>query len=186
MRKLRTRPGIFAAWTRGRRRRCSCGNIYPRGAAASTSILHGARVAAQPSEERAPWPGWEEAGRRHGGDQTRLREPDTRDRKKKCFLLATPPRLTGGHRPGVTRRHKMSRGVTTVLGPVTDDWAMCWVNDSASKSSIRRFVIAEKAPTRAFSWLKAATTAFTFKTLLRHYAKRMLTPRSLNQERPSP
>ena len=37
---------------------------------------------------------------------------------------------------------------------------------SASKSSIRRFVITEKAPTRAFSWLKAATTAFTFKTLL--------------------
>ena len=52
--------------------------------------------------------------------------------------------------------------------------------DSASKSSIRRFVITEKAPTRAFSWLKAATTAFTFKTLLRHYAKRALTPRSLN------
>ena len=37
---------------------------------------------------------------------------------------------------------------------------------------IRRFVMTEKAPTRAFSWLKAATTAFTFKTLLRHYAKR--------------
>ena len=36
------------------------------------------------------------------------------------------------------------------------------------------FVITEKAPTREFSWLKAATTAFTFKTLLRHYA---LTPR---------
>ena len=37
--------------------------------------------------------------------------------------------------------------------------------------------ITEKAPTRAFSWLKAATTAFTFKTLLRHYyAKRSLTP----------
>ena len=36
---------------------------------------------------------------------------------------------------------------------------------SASKSSIRRFVITEKASTRAFSWLKAATTAFTFKTL---------------------
>ena len=29
----------------------------------------------------------------------------------------------------------------------------------------------------AFSWLKAASTAFTFKTLLRHYAKRALTPR---------
>ena len=48
---------------------------------------------------------------------------------------------------------------------------------SASKSSIRRLVITEKAPTRAFSWLKAATTAFTFTTLLRHYAKRALTPR---------
>ena len=46
-------------------------------------------------------------------------------------------------------------------------------------NAIQRFVITEKAPTRAFSWLKAATTAFTFKTLLRHYAKRALTPRSL-------
>ena len=54
------------------------------------------------------------------------------------------------------------------------------VVSSAPKSSIRRFVITEKAPTRAFSWLKAATTAFTFKTLLRHYAKWALTPRSLN------
>ena len=31
--------------------------------------------------------------------------------------------------------------------------------------------------------MKAATTAFTFKTLLRHYAKRALTPRSLNPSR---
>ena len=38
-------------------------------------------------------------------------------------------------------------------------------------------IITEKAPTKAFSWLKAATTAFTFKTLLRHYAKQALTPR---------
>ena len=35
--------------------------------------------------------------------------------------------------------------------------------------------ITEKAPTRAFSWLKAATTAFTFKTVLGHYAKQALT-----------
>ena len=28
------------------------------------------------------------------------------------------------------------------------------------------FTITEKAPTRAFSWLKAPTSAFTFKTLL--------------------
>ena len=46
-----------------------------------------------------------------------------------------------------------------------DSWAT--IDTSASKSSIRKFVITEKAPTRAFSWLKAATTAFTFKTLLR-------------------
>ena len=37
--------------------------------------------------------------------------------------------------------------------------------------------ITEKAPTRAFSWLKAPTSAFTFKTLLRHYAKQALTQR---------
>ena len=37
--------------------------------------------------------------------------------------------------------------------------------------------ITEKAPTnRSFFWLKAATTAFTFKILLRHYAKLVLTP----------
>ena len=48
------------------------------------------------------------------------------------------------------------------------------IDGNASKSSIRRFEITEKAPTRAFFWLKAATTAFTFKTLLRHY---VLTPR---------
>ena len=35
----------------------------------------------------------------------------------------------------------------------------------------RSCTIAEKAPTKAFSWLKAPTSAFTFKTLLRHYAK---------------
>ena len=36
------------------------------------------------------------------------------------------------------------------------------------------FTIKEKAP-GAFSWLKAPTSAFTFKTLLRHYAKWALT-----------
>ena len=46
--------------------------------------------------------------------------------------------------------------------------------------AIRRVVITEKAPIRAFSWLKAVTTAFTLKTLLRRYAKRALTPPSLN------
>ena len=45
-----------------------------------------------------------------------------------------------------------------------------------ASSQLVRFVITEKAPTRAFSWLKVATSAFTFKTLLRHYAKRVFTP----------
>ena len=31
------------------------------------------------------------------------------------------------------------------------------------------------APIRAFSWLKAPTSAFTLKTLLRHYVKQALT-----------
>ena len=34
------------------------------------------------------------------------------------------------------------------------------------------FTMTEKAPNRASSWLKVATTTFTFKTLIRHYAKR--------------
>ena len=38
------------------------------------------------------------------------------------------------------------------------------------------FTITEKAPTRAFSWLKVPTSAFTFKTLLKHYATQALTP----------
>ena len=37
------------------------------------------------------------------------------------------------------------------------------------------FIITERAPTRAFSWLKVSTSAFTLKSLLRHYAKWVLT-----------
>ena len=37
--------------------------------------------------------------------------------------------------------------------------------DTAQHTRVWSFRITEKAPTRAFSWLKAATTAFTFKTL---------------------
>ena len=74
----------------------------------------------------------------------------------------------------------MMRGVVVFIGLSCRCRAKNGINcvgveDSASKRSIRRFVLTEKAPTRAFSWLKAATTAFTFKTLLRH-AKWVLTP----------
>ena len=57
--------------------------------------------------------------------------------------------------------------------------SILWMGDRASNNP-SVFTITEKAPARAFSWLKAATTAFTFKTLLRHYAKQALTPRSLD------
>ena len=58
-----------------------------------------------------------------------------------------------------------------------------YVTSSAANLSIGSTTgctITEKGPTRAFSWLKAPTSAFTFKSLLRHYAKRALTSRSLN------
>ena len=32
------------------------------------------------------------------------------------------------------------------------------------------FIITEKAPIKAFTWLKASTSPLKFKTLLRHYA----------------
>ena len=51
------------------------------------------------------------------------------------------------------------------VSSISLDTSITAVHSSASKKSIRRFVITEKAPTGAFSWLKAATTAFTFKTL---------------------
>ena len=73
----------------------------------------------------------------------------------------------------------LSRRSAATSRPPTSEWTIHFpFLFSLSKSSIQRFVITEKAPTRAFSWLKAATTAFTFKALLRHYAKRVLTPQS--------
>ena len=72
---------------------------------------------------------------------------------------------------------------TAVTLPITQDvWRHCSILVPQIDPSVPQpvFTITEKAPTRAFSWLKAPTSAFTFKTLLRHYAKRALTPRSLN------
>ena len=64
--------------------------------------------------------------------------------------------------------------------------ARCVVNEERVQTSAVKLSIGSTigfhnhGPTRAFSWLKAPTRAFTFKTLLRHYAKWALTPRSLN------
>ena len=51
----------------------------------------------------------------------------------------------------------LSLVITLITEQVTPDDNISDIHTSASKRSIRRFVITEKAPTRAFSWLKAAT-----------------------------
>ena len=54
---------------------------------------------------------------------------------------------------------------------------MIRIRSSAVKRSIGSTTgctITEKVPTRAFSWLKAPTSAFTFKRLIRHYTKQVL------------
>ena len=55
-----------------------------------------------------------------------------------------------------------------------------WHRPGIWTSAVNRLIGEVVQSRRAFSWLKVATTAFTFKTLLRHYAKWVLTPRSLN------
>ena len=55
---------------------------------------------------------------------------------------------------------------------ITDSAVLC----SALSVPQPVFTVTEKALTRAISWLKAPTSVFTFKTLLRHYAKQALTP----------
>ena len=62
--------------------------------------------------------------------------------------------LRPGHHRTRVRLHLRAQAALAQVG-VTGHWPLDWT----------RFVITEKAPTRAFSWLKAATTAFTFKTL---------------------
>ena len=48
-----------------------------------------------------------------------------------------------------------------------------WALGSVANRLIGEVVQSRRRP----SWLKAPTSAFTFKTLLRHYAKQTLTPR---------
>ena len=71
---------------------------------------------------------------------------------------------TGGGDPtgGGTRARRSSRGRGSASSRI----------DLQTKvaENYQSFTITEKAPTRAFCWLKAPTTAFILKTLLRHYA----------------
>ena len=90
------------------------------------------------------------------------------------------PLGTGRGWPGWWRG---TAGLCWLGGRAARTWGQvrcCTVDTSAVKRSIdstTSCTITEKAPTRAFSWLKAPASAFTFKTLLRHYAKWALTPR---------
>ena len=80
--------------------------------------------------------------------------------------------------------HLVTPGPVTLIQPfyhfIVLPVPVCVCKLELEKKVREVFTIAEKARTRAFSWLKAPTSAFTFKTLLKHYAKRVLTPRSLN------
>ena len=107
-------------------------------------------------------------------------------------LLAEPRQVGGGHHQpqqaveagAVSPHHRVGvppRGQQ--LGEVGEGAAHEGDLDDAVKRSIGSITgctITEKAPTRAFSWLKTAITAFTFKTLLRHYAKRALNQRKVD------
>ena len=74
------------------------------------------------------------------------------------------PRQLPGHGEGV------SDSVRDILTGAVD------IRASNKPSRSLKLYNYKEGPTRAFSWLKAANTAFTFKTLLRHYAKWALTP----------
>ena len=61
---------------------------------------------------------------------------------------------------------------SSVLPPTTQGLLS---SDTQHTALVLQTINWQSCPTRAFSWLKAPTSAFTFKTLLRHYAKQTLT-----------
>ena len=83
------------------------------------------------------------------------------------LLTVLPPRTGAWPRScwGCSPRAWWSGTWRTTTRPAFRWWCKGAPSDSQSV-----FTIPEKAPTRAFFWLKAPTSAFTFKTLLRHYA----------------
>ena len=71
----------------------------------------------------------------------------------------------------------LDRGDEVTLG---DRGKLC--SSAADDPSVSKsvFTITEKGPNWAVFWLKAPTTALTFKTLLIHYAKQKLTPQKVD------
>ena len=72
---------------------------------------------------------------------------------------------------------KLARLLCSAVMALTHRYTVCSASNEGYPNVTEDFTITEKAPTRAFSWLNAPTNAFTFKTLLRHYAERALAPR---------
>ena len=66
--------------------------------------------------------------------------------------------------PYITVRENKAKWWITVQGLNYNEVSTAWSLELQTKVK-RRFVITEKAPTRAFSWLKAPNSAFTFKEL---------------------
>ena len=97
-----------------------------------------------------------------------------------------PTTRTGTPTPGRATACGARRGQTTAAFSAARWAAGAQLQQGHCYAMIRAandpsvLTITEKAPTRASSWLKAASTTFIFKTLLRHYVKQALTPRSLN------
>ena len=60
---------------------------------------------------------------------------------------------------------KICKVLSNDLNPDSYKWLVENVRWSLKRRFTRMFVITEKAPTRAFSWLKVPTSPFTFKTL---------------------
>ena len=71
--------------------------------------------------------------------------------------------------PTLTNTGLWLAGEVSRAAPSTRPWHKTWpgmmIRCSAPSIAQPIFTIVEKSPTRAFSWLKAPTSAFTFKTL---------------------
>ena len=99
------------------------------------------------------------------------------------FPLASPPRISRSLELiiNISRliKHLIDHSSACVTHNTPLQYFLSWRLELVTKVN-EIFTITEKAPARSSSWLKVPTSVFTFKTLLRHYAKWALTPRSLN------
>ena len=76
---------------------------------------------------------------------------------------AAPARSRGGRSGSLSCNYNSAPGPAACMLPLPRTHTLA----PRTIRSIRRFVITEKDPTRAFSWLTAPTSDFTFKTRLR-------------------